>query len=356
MRGAVAVVWPDPSFAGKCRAIRRPGVGRRRATSSARARATRERMVPIGTSRHCAASSYDRPSTWVSTNASRCRGASRREQVGRRRPVRTGPGTAWSTACAAAAGRAAGGGPRCAEVVGAGAPGDAEQPGPRAGAALESRAAPGTPAGTSPGSGRRRGRVDQGGGETPHLGLGGPDEGGGRDRVARRGRPAPTGSASSSVPAMQPSTTIRRRCSARLRRSRAPWRESVRDHCDPGAAMRWHGNSRGAAGRLWVHAMRRRPRGPVGAARRRGCDPALRCGSTPTWPAAPRAGPGWPGPSGSPGSVRLQPVEVPDLTAAHPAAGRTPRASLPGGAAGAGTADRAGSHCAGRWACSRSCS
>ena len=37
------------------------------------------------------------------------------------------------------------------DVVGAGPPGDAEQPGTRRGAARESRGAPGTPAGTCPG-------------------------------------------------------------------------------------------------------------------------------------------------------------------------------------------------------------
>ena len=62
---------------------------------SARARATRERIVPTGQSSTAAASSYDSPATWVSTNASRRSGsmASSRAKVGL-------PGAAahWSSA------------------------------------------------------------------------------------------------------------------------------------------------------------------------------------------------------------------------------------------------------------------
>src|SRR5690606_11714994 len=49
-------------------------------TRSARARATRERIVPTGTASTAAASTYDRPSTWVRANAARRSGDSRRSR------------------------------------------------------------------------------------------------------------------------------------------------------------------------------------------------------------------------------------------------------------------------------------
>ena len=80
-----------------------------------------------------------------------------------------------------------------AQVVGAGPPGDAEQPGTRAGPALEAGQRPERPQVGLLGQIVGAVRVDQGGGEAPHLGLGGPDERGLGGRVAVAGGQRPLG-------------------------------------------------------------------------------------------------------------------------------------------------------------------
>ena len=146
--------------------------------------------MPTGTPSISAASAYDRPSTWVSANALRRSAGSRPSRSAAPR-CRPGSGSG-----AVGFGRQPGVEPAAAdhraEMVGAGPPGDAEQPGAGARPALEPGQRPERPQVGLLGQIVRGVRIDQRGGEPPHLGLGLPHERRLRRRIARPGGERPT--------------------------------------------------------------------------------------------------------------------------------------------------------------------